>query len=341
MRYIGVDLHMNSFTVCFRDSNGSETLKTYAMDKMLDFLFEVNGKDIVAVESTGNTRFFVEIVEKHVKKVVVVDPNNFDVIKKSTKKTDEVDARALAKFLSKDMLPEARMKTGLQAELSSMIATRDTLVKQRTALINSMHNIFNAHGIKRKKEELTTIRGLNKVQDIGRENGCSPLALIQLGVLQEQIRSLNEGIKKLDAQIIEKGKTLDGHHNLSSIKGIGDKAATILLTVIGKIDDFADEGKLAAYFGIVPRVYRTNQTVHYGRITKDGSKIGRTTLVQCTLVAIRYSPYLSAFYHQVAKRRGSGKAIIAAARKLLGIIYKTLKEGWVFTDFTKFEYTKA
>jgi transposase len=293
----------------------------------------------VAVESTGNARFFVETVRKHVKRVVVVDPNNFDIIRRSTKKTDEVDARALALFLSKEMLPEARMKTGLQAELGSMVATRDTLVKQRTALINAIHNVLNAHGLKRKKEELTTARGLDKVLPLAEECLLPALARVQLAVLVEQIKGLNEGIKKLDTQIVEKGRRMQGHRNLASIKGIGEKGATILLSVIGDIDDFADQGKLAAYFGIVPRVRKSNDTVYYGRITKDGSKLGRTTLVQCTLVAIRYSPYLAAFYAQVAKRRGKGKAIIATARKLLGVIYNTLKNGWVFTDFPAFQYS--
>jgi len=63
----------------------------------------------------------------------------------------------------------------------------------------------------------------------------------------------------------------------------------------------------------------------------------RTTLVQCTLVAIRYSGYLNAFYQRIKERRGSGKAIIATARKLLSIIYDTLKNGWVFEDFPAFK----
>jgi hypothetical protein len=33
---------------------------------------------------------------------------------------------------------------------------------------------------------------------------------------------------------------------------------------------------------------------------------------------------------------GSGKAIIATARKFLRIIYQTLKNGWIFEDFPKF-----
>jgi len=106
--------------------------------------------------------------------------------------------------------------------------------------------------------------------------------------------------------------------------------------VIGNIEDFEDEKKLAAYFGIVPRVSNSNETNRQGRITKRGSKLGRTTLVQCTLIAIRYSPYLKAFYEKLKAKKGSGKAIIATAKKLLGIIYLTLKNKWVFEDFPNF-----
>jgi hypothetical protein len=59
--------------------------------------------------------------------------------------------------------------------------------------------------------------------------------------------------------------------------------------------------------------------------------------VQCTLIAIRYSGYLNAFYQRIKQRRGAGKAIIATARKLLAIIYDTLRNGWVFEDFTEFK----
>ena len=86
-----------------------------------------------------------------------------------------------------------------------------------------------------------------------------------------------------------------------------------------------NEKKLFAYFGIIPRVSNSNESVHHGRITKQGNKLARTTLVQCTLVAIRYSPYLKAFYDKLKSKKGSGKAIIATAKKLLGIIYNTLK----------------
>ncbi|MHC4616597.1 MAG: transposase [Planctomycetota bacterium] len=90
---------------------------------------------------------------------------------------------------------------------------------------------------------------------------------------------LNRSIKRLDDRMSEPGKNqnLEGHSNLSTIKGIGERSATVLLWVIGDGHHFADEDELAAYFGIVPRVSDSNETVRHGRITSNGSKIGRTT----------------------------------------------------------------
>jgi transposase len=92
--------------------------------------------------------------------------------------------------------------------------------------------------------------------------------------------------------------------------------------VIGQVEDFEREEKLTSYFGIVLRVSNSNETVNHRRITKRGSKLGRTTLVQCTLVAIKYSDYLRSYYTKKKSQKGAGKAIIATARKFFGIFYR-------------------
>ena len=87
---------------------------------------------------------------------------------------------------------------------------------------------------------------------------------LELKIIVEQIRSLNKSITELDETISQEGQTLEGHKNLTSIKGIGGLSGGILLSIIGDINDFAEEGKLAAYFGIVPRVSNSNETEHSG-----------------------------------------------------------------------------
>ncbi len=164
----------------------------------------------------------------------------------------------------------------------------------------------------------------------------SDLERIEIGVVRDQALSLTASIKDLDRHIESYAGTVKGYEGLVSIKGVGPRSAAIFLSAIGDVSDFETEDKLAAYFGIVPRVSQSNDTDHRGRITKRGNKLVRTTLVQCTLVAIRYSGYLNSYYRRIKDRRGAGKAIIATARKLLKIIFDTLRNDWVFEDFTTF-----
>jgi transposase len=331
-RYIGIDLHRNCFTACVRLENGRNYLSEWKLEELPRFTKKLRASDEIAVEMTGNTRFFHQAVAPHVARVVAVDPNQFKVISQSVKKTDPNDARNLALYLAKDLLPEVRMKEKAEAQIASLTQTRDTLVKLRTALKNKVNNILAAHGISLAKEALSSEKALAGVLEMRFDE----MVEVELQVIVEQIRGLNQSIGKLEQTIRDRGQKLKGHRNLTSIKGIGNLGASILLSVIGDIDDFADEGKLAAYFGIVPRVQNSNETERSGRITKRGTKLGRTTLVQCALIAKRYSPYLARYYDKIKSRRGGGKAIIALARKFLGIIYRTLKNHWVFEDFPNF-----
>lgn len=332
MRSIGVDLHSNSLTACYLTAAGEETLATWGLSDLTKFLSSLTATDRLAVEATGNTRWFVGQVQAQVTEVVVVNPSQFEVIRRSVRKTDKEDARRLAQFLQKDFLPTARLKSELAAEITSLAETRDKLVKLRTTLVNKLHALHRSRGVVSRKSEFLSERGLQRVL----EREWSLTTRVEVEVIVRQVRTLREPIKRLEQQLTESGAQLAGYAGLVSIKGIGAKAAAILLSLIGDVADFASEGKLASYFGIVPRVANSNETVQHGRITKRGSKLGRTTLVQCTLVAIRYSPYLRQFYEKLKAKKGAGKAIIATARKLLGIIYRTLKNNWVFADFPNF-----
>ncbi len=334
MAYIGVDLHTNSFTICRLETDGQEQFETFQLcaADLKRFCLGLSVDDELAVEATGNSAWFRDEVISCVGRVVVVNPGQFQLIRKSVSKTDKNDAHALAFYLSKDMLPETRLKSKAHSRLASLTQTRDLLVKQRTRLINKIHALFNRHGIKLKKERFTSKRSLERLD----MSVFCAIERIELGIIRDQALSLTQAIKNADEQIELFAASMDGYEGLTSIKGIGPRAAAIFLSSIGDVNDFEDENKLAAYFGIVPRVSQSNETDHRGRITKRGNKLVRTALVQCTLVAIRYSGYLNSCYRRIRERRGAGKAIIATARRLLKIIYNTLKNNWIFKDFTTF-----
>jgi transposase len=336
-RYIGIDLHRNQFTCCMRLETGRTYLTQWRLEELPRFVKKLRASDEVAVEITGNARLFYDAVAPQVARVVVADTNQFRVISRSVKKTDANDAQLLALYLSKDLLPEVRMKNKQQAQVASLTQTRDTLVKQRSALKNKVNNLLSARGLNLPKEALSSEKRLAEVLSLPFDE----LMLVELRVIVDQIRGLNQSIGQLDKTIAEASSELEGHTSLTSIKGIGATTSAILLSVIGDVNDFPDESRLASYFGIVPRVSNSNQTEHSGRIHKRGSKLGRTALVQSSLIAANYSPYLKRFYERIKSRRGAGKAIIALARKFLGIIYRTLKNKWVFEDFPSFTLAEA
>jgi transposase len=275
-RFLGVDLHKRMFVVSFYDASiGEHKVKRYKLEEMELFKKELSKEDVLGVESISNTRYFVEQIVDCIKEVKIINPSQFSVICKSVKKTDKNDAKTIAEFLSKGMVPEARLKEKTAAQINSLASTRDKFVKLRTVLKNKIHNLLNANGIDTSREEFSSKESLSSVL----KYKVDPIVKVELRIIVREITSLNESIKELDKELEERGKDMEGFESITSIKGVGKKSGAILLSVIGKIDDFENEKKLAAYFGIVPRVYQSNEKERQGHITKRGSKLGRTTLV--------------------------------------------------------------
>jgi len=333
-RYVGVDLHKNSFQVCYM-SKGKSRQEVFKVSPsgIKEFQRSLKKTDEVGVEATGNARYLVGEIEKTVKRVAIINPWQFKVISQSVKKTDEEDAKIIAKYMSKDLVPEVRMRSKEQQEISSLITTRDKLVKLRTSLKNKVHGILNANGYVTKKEMFSSKKAFDGIFALD----ISEAYKFELRVIVDQIQSLTKSIEEITGEVSKRGKGLKGYKNLKSITGIGDMSATIMLNTIGDVKDFDHEDKLSAYFGIVPRVSNSNETIRQGRITKRGNKIARTALVQSTLIAIRYNAYLRTFYDRLKAKKGSGKAIIATSRKLLGIIYRALKYDLVYEDFNRYQ----
>jgi transposase len=335
-KYVGVDLHKKQITVCWMDEEDEKKYKVeeYSLNQEGFKKFEKKLSEgmEVAVEATGNSGYFCDAIRSKVKKVIVINPMQFRVISTSVKKTDENDAVMIAKYLKLGLLPEVRQMDKGQRELRSLINTRDKLVKLRSCLKNKIHNILNENGIVSQREMFSSEVSLERVK----QAGISETGKFEIGVIVEQIRSLTKSINEIEEKIKDTSSNLPGHKNLKSITGVGDLSAAIILNGVGDIKDFDDAKKLCAYVGLVPSVRNSADTVSHGHITRRGNKVLRTTLVQVALIAIKYSSYMRKFYDRLKAKKGSGKAIIATARKMLEVIYNTLKNGWVFADFNNF-----
>jgi transposase len=106
---------------------------------------------------------------------------------------------------------------------------------------------------------------------------------------------------------------------------MGTKSAPSILAEIGDYRDFRTPEQLAAWCGLVPRVYQSADKLVTGRITKQGSKHIRSMLVEVAYAASRTrNSRLQSFYLRIQNKSGTKKATIALARKVLCILYHLL-----------------
>jgi transposase len=93
----------------------------------------------------------------------------------------------------------------------------------------------------------------------------------------------------------------------------------------GDINRSRNADQLAAYTGLVPRVYSSGGSFRTGRITKQGPRHLRWILVQCAWAAIKSSPNLKNIFCKISRKKSQKVAIVAVARKLATIAYQVLK----------------
>ena len=334
MIYVGIDLHKTQFTVCVKERSGN-TFGKYPTtpEGIADFLEKVaawqkSGKEVRAgVESTGNTRYFRDRLEEAGVKVTVINTLKLKVVTESVKKTDKHDAATIAEFLEKDMLPEARLCSRESEKLRRLIKPRTTLVRAQVVIKNQIHGLLTAEGKEDVKGSLQSKKGrqqaLNTLNEW--ENGLEAQPLV------ETIDQLGKCVKDIEKQL--RRITEEDHvvELLKSIPGCGEISAWTIRAYVDDIKRFGSAKKFAAYAGLAPWVQNSNETIHHGKITKRGPEELRTALVQVVMgmrrmKAMTQSWRLMQRYIAMKKSKGSGRAIIATARKIAVIIWHMLTE---------------
>jgi transposase len=115
---------------------------------------------------------------------------------------------------------------------------------------------------------------------------------------------------------------------LMTIPGIGYYSALLIVSKIGDINRFPDSYHLCSYAGLVPSTHSSGGITYHGSITERGSKHLRWIMLKCAPAHIRTNKKsnITQFYTRLAKIEGNSKAVVAAASKLLKVVYRVMKE---------------
>lgn len=330
--YVGVDLHKKTCFVTVMDKEGEIKKQTEIQNNAskLNLFFKNYSQAKIAVESTMNWIPFYERLESLGCEVNLSNPLQTKAIAAARIKNDKVDSRILADLLRVNLLPTVYIQPKEIRDLKELVRQRFHYVELRTRIKNKVHSVLFKTGT---EHSFTNLFG-KKGRIFLRELKLRPLYREELDRYLRTLELLDIQIEELSGEIKQKAELDYDCKLLMTIPGIGFYSALMVKSEIGDIGRFASANKLCAYAGLIPSTYASADKVRSGRITKMGSRWLRKTLIDAVTSASRNENKISVFYRKLKKNKGTGKAKVAAARKLCSIIFAILTDKQPFREFT-------
>ena len=326
-QFVGIDLHRQR-SVIVRQSESGEQLSAVRIVNdpvALALQLEQAGSDPeVVLEATYGWYWAVDVLQDCGARVHLAHPLGVKGFRYRRVKNDVRDAGDLADLLRMGRLPEAWIAPPQTRELRELVRYRAKLVGIRSGLKAQIHAVLAKAGV------------LIAVSDLFGVTGRQRLAKVPLGpAYAERIRSLLELIDILDghvarfaAMIAERLHTHRGYQAIQQLPGVGPVLAAVFVAEIGDVHRFAGPAQLFSWAGLTPTHRESDTVVRRGHITKQGSKLVRWAAVE----AIQRQPDITKIAldrKRIEARRGRNIAKIAAARKLLTLVYYGLRDGHI------------
>lgn len=149
---------------------------------------------------------------------------------------------------------------------------------------------------------------------------------LEIQLMIEQIQLLESQLKMVEDNMIALSQKQK--HYLTTITGVSDVTAAVILGEVGDFDRFERPEQLVAFAGLDASVHQSGDfTSTRTRISKRGSPYLRRAIWQAAFVASNRDPVLSAYYKKLRTRgKAHGTAVGAVARKLTHIIFAIMRD---------------
>lgn len=325
MNYVGVDLHKEQSWFYVMDKTGKRISSKSISNKpavLNEYFKTIPNPFKLAVESTYNWYFFVDIAEQYAKEVFLANSYELKAFAKRHKKTDKIDARLIADVLRKGFLPTVTIADKNTRKMKEILHYRMKLVQDRSRNIYRVKNLLDKLG-EDSTGDFTTYKRINEVK-IDHLSIFYQKAL--LGYM-EQIEFINQKIYKTKMFIKEQAEKDEDIRNLVLVPGLDYFSAALIKSEIIDIERFSTFNRLCAYAGLAPRVSQSgNKAAKHGSLNINRRKYLQWIVIEISMHFIKASKERFESYQFLKKRKGANTAKITFARKMLKVIYHILKE---------------
>ena len=332
VQYVGIDLHKKTISGCVVVKERGK--RKIAARKRLECRDEAGikswfselGKFEVVVEATASYEWFVKLVEPLASRVVLAHPKKLRIIAESKRKSDKLDAQVLAEFLASDEIPLAYRPCPRVREHRVLVRWRGYIQRRLTSVKNKLRHILAAYNA--DVPNLFTAEGLTHLATVpltASDRFVSEQLVTEWEQHQERLRATNRQLREFaaTAPLAER----EARAVLASIPQVGAITADVILAELGDWRRFGSQAEVASYAGLVPGFRESAGKAKHLGITKEGSSLLRWVMIEFAWRMVGASRKWGGHYHRLEARVGAKKAIVAMARRLLGMVFALLRTG--------------
>src|SRR3974390_86850 len=326
---IGLDIAKSVFQIHGIDAGGQIVIRRKLKRRYVLMFFQKLPRCLVGIEACASSHYWSRELVALGHTVRLMPPAYVKPYVKR-QKNDAADAEAICEAVGRANMRFVATKTPEQQSCLMLHRTRHLLIRQQTAVINSIRAHLAEFGIvapvgRNGVEALLTIVGDpndQRLPDIAR--AC----VAALGV---QLRALKAQILEFDRMIMAWHRSSETSRRLAEIPGVGPALATALVASIADPRIFRSARDFSAWIGLVPKQHSSGGKDKLGSISKQGDRYRRSLFTAGALAVIRYAkihrtrhrPWLTA----LLSRRPTKVAAIALANKIARMAWAMMAKG--------------
>ncbi len=335
MNIVAIDLASNKSVACiYEKESGKHSFKTFKTTPQAihDLMLETE-PDQVIIEICPIAGWIYDLIKTMEINIVVANPTNEAWKWKNIKrKTDRDDALKLAQLAALNQLPMVYMPENSMRQWRALINYRSSVVSDLTSIKNAIRALLKTNQVKLPAGK----NGWSaKSLDYLRTLSCSEIAdkgqiwQYQLFCLLRNYDNTDTVLADITVQLDKLAQADERVEKVASINGVGNRAAEVIVAYIDQAKRFDNSKQVSCYAGLTPRQYESGDISRSGRISKKGSKLLRSMLVNVSWLALRYNKRAREIYNRIAGPGGKNKkrAIVAVARHILVWAWALMRDG--------------
>ncbi|MBR6471333.1 MAG: IS110 family transposase [Victivallales bacterium] len=326
--YCGFDVHKRTWDVCVR-INGCQ-VKAFHTDSDVGSIVSrlkraFPGAEFHSVYEAGFSGFHAHraLCAAGFRNLVVNPADVPTSGRERAFKSDASDCRKLARSLENGELRGIDVPPVGLERMRGLVRRETQLRDAAVRCANQLKSSLHFHGGREVPARLGE-RVLRRLEAEAAEAGDfeTPSLVRQLRLLREERARVVADERVLQERLGYAGDV----RLLTSIPGVGLRAATVIQAELGDVSRFRSPAALASYVGLAPHLTGSGDSERAVASGSRKKKLLHSLFIQAAWIAAGRDAALCALFGRLCRRHRKTRAIVVVARKLLLIAFAVLRK---------------